>query len=176
MIYFCWPRSNVYAFKIPMNLIPVLLNWIKKNTSKSKKWRTNKAQKISLQFLVISRLQNWCGYALFFFLIFFFCQPVKYMSVIHGYWKQTKFPHTQSMVAKRGHTNRANTCTPIEYMYVNKSFKSHSQHGRIPINPAILAAIGHRFIAKEMIIKIKTPTCGSRQRVRRPETRDVFGA
>ena len=29
--------------------------------------------------------------------------------------------------------------------YVNKSFKT--KHGRIPIDPAMLAAIGHRFIA-----------------------------
>ena len=43
----------------------------------------------------------------------------------------------QSMVAKRGLTNLAN---------VKKSFKA--QHGRIPIDPAILAAIGHRFIAR----------------------------
>ena len=32
------------------------------------------------------------------------------------------------------------------YPYVKKSFKA--QHGRIPIDPASLAAIGHRFIAK----------------------------
>ena len=33
------------------------------------------------------------------------------------------------------------------YPYVKKSFKA--QHGRIPIDPAILAAIGHRFVAKK---------------------------
>ena len=32
-------------------------------------------------------------------------------------------------------------------MYVKKLFKA--QHGRIPIDPAILAAIEHRFIAKQ---------------------------
>ena len=33
------------------------------------------------------------------------------------------------------------------YPYVKKSFKT--QLGRIPIDPAILAAMGHRFIAKK---------------------------
>ena len=50
----------------------------------------------------------------------------------HGYWNQTKFPiHKVCIVAKRGLTNRANIHTPMS--------------GRIPINPAIVAAIGHRF-------------------------------
>ena len=44
--------------------------------------------------------------------------------------EQYQIPHTQSMVAKRGRTNRANV-------------------GRIPLDPAILAAIGHSFIAKK---------------------------
>ena len=52
--------------------------------------------------------------------------------------------HIQSMVAKRGLTNQANAHTP--YMW-KKSFKA--QQGRIPIDPAILAAIGHRFIAQK---------------------------
>ena len=47
--------------------------------------------------------------------------------------------HTQSMVAKRGLTKRS-------YPFEKKLFKT--QHGRNPIDPAILAAIGHRFIAK----------------------------
>ena len=34
------------------------------------------------------------------------------------------------------------------YPYVNKSFKI--QHGRIPMNPAILAAIGHYFGSEAM--------------------------
>ena len=55
--------------------------------------------------------------------------------------------HIQSMVAKRGLTNRAN----VSYLYVKKSFKT--QHGRIPVAPAILAAIGHRFIANKLINK-----------------------
>ena len=48
------------------------------------------------------------------------------------------------MVAKRGLTIRANVHTPN----VKKSFKT--QRDRIPIDSAILAAIGHRFIAKKM--------------------------
>ena len=35
----------------------------------------------------------------------------------------------------------------LSYHYVKKSFKT--QHGRIPIDPAILAAVGHRFIEKK---------------------------
>ena len=49
----------------------------------------------------------------------------------------------QSMVAKRH--------LKCSYPYVKKSFKI--QYGIIPIDPAILAAIGHR--------KFKMPTCGS---------------
>ena len=45
------------------------------------------------------------------------------------------------MVAKRGLTNRANG----SYPYVKKLFKA--RRGRIPIDPAVWAAIGHRFIA-----------------------------
>ena len=47
------------------------------------------------------------------------------------------------MVAKRGHTNHAN----IHTHYFKKTLKT--QRGRNPIDPAILAAIGHRFIAKK---------------------------
>ena len=45
------------------------------------------------------------------------------------------------MVAKRRLTNQTNVHT--RYPYVKMSFKT--QHGRIPIDPAILAAFGHRF-------------------------------
>ena len=41
-----------------------------------------------------------------------------------------------------GLTNRANV-----YTHVKKSFKT--QHDRNPIDPTILATIGHRFIAKQ---------------------------
>ena len=43
-------------------------------------------------------------------------------------------------------------------LYVKKSFKA--QHGRITIDPAILAAIGHRFHYSQKF-KLKMPTCGS---------------
>ena len=56
--------------------------------------------------------------------------------------RRDQISHIQSMVAKRGLTNSAKR----SYPYVKKLFKA--QHGRILIDPAILAAIGHRFIAK----------------------------
>ena len=54
--------------------------------------------------------------------------------------------HVQSMVAKRGLTNSAN----------------------VPINPAILDAIGHRFVAKKFKFKML------RRRAWRPETGDFY--
>ena len=53
-------------------------------------------------------------------------------------------------VGKRGLTNWANVRTP----YVKKLLKT--QHGRNPINPAILTAIGHRFMAKKRKLKMQT--------------------
>ena len=47
--------------------------------------------------------------------------------------------HTQSMVAKRGYKSGKHS-----YPYVTKLFRT--QHGRIPIDPAILAAIRHSFV------------------------------
>ena len=61
--------------------------------------------------------------------------------VIHCVHVYAEIPHVQSMVTKRGLTNRTNIHNP----YVKTSFKT--QRGRIPIDPAILAAIGHCFIA-----------------------------
>ena len=55
-----------------------------------------------------------------------------------------KISHTQSMVAKRGLTNRENVHTPMW----KEPFKT--QHSRMSINPAILAAIGHRFMEKKI--------------------------
>ena len=52
---------------------------------------------------------------------------------------------------------------------MKKSF--NTQHGRIPINPAILAAIGYRLTKKR---KLKMQTCGSEVILRRPETGDIF--
>ena len=61
----------------------------------------------------------------------------------------TRSDHGQDLVAKRGRTNRANVQTfkRSNVQTFKKSFKTH--HSRIPINPAILAAIGHRFIAQK---------------------------
>ena len=47
------------------------------------------------------------------------------------------------MVDERGLTNQGKHTYP----YVKKLFKT--QHGRIPIDPAILAAIGQRCIKEE---------------------------
>ena len=53
-------------------------------------------------------------------------------------------------------------------LHVKKLLKT--QHGRNPINPAILAAIGHRFMAKKR--KLKMRLAGLRRQ--RPETGDFF--
>ena len=71
--------------------------------------------------------------------------------------RRDQISHIQSMVAKRGKRS---------YPYVKKLFKT--QHGRNPIDPAILAAIGHRFIAKKE--KLKMPIRESE--VMRAETRN----
>ena len=73
--------------------------------------------------------------------VFFPCQPVNYVEHMYTQLLEPdQISHRQSMVAKRGLTNRANVHTPKR--------KSHlKQYRRNPINPAILAAIGHRFIA-----------------------------
>ena len=69
----------------------------------------------SLRFLVIAQLQKMhffvSLFVLFCFLIFlfiFFCQPVKCTRLL----EPNLILHTQSMVAKRGLTNRANAHTP----------------------------------------------------------------
>ena len=54
------------------------------------------------------RLQNRCGDALFYF----FCQIVKYLIHVDAVIG-TRPNYTQSMVAKRGLTNRANIHTPM---------------------------------------------------------------
>ena len=52
-----------------------------------------------------------------------------------GLLEPDQISHTQSMAAKRDHK--------LSYPYVTKSFETQS--GRIPIDPAILAVIGHRL-------------------------------
>ena len=103
-----------------------------------------KGQK-SLRFLVIGRLQNRCSDAL---LCLFFVLPTSEIL------EPDKISRT-----KRGRTNRANVHTPTR----KKSLKT--QRGRIPIDPAILPAIGRRFIATKR--KLKCRRLGLR---RRPET------
>ena len=78
--------------------------------------------------------------------------------------------HIQIMVAKSGLTNRANVHIPIG---VKKSLWFNAQHGRIPIDPAILAAIGHRFIAKKNE-NLKCWCTGLMRRARIPETEYFF--
>ena len=81
------------------------------------------------------------------------------------------FPYIQSMVAKGGLTNQANIHTNS---YVKKPFKTH--HGRIPIDPAILVAIGHHFIAKKKKIKNSdAQVWGDAHRDQKPETCFIFG-
>ena len=93
-------------------------------------------QKKSLWFLVIGLLQYRCNDESF---ILLFC--VIRVNMYTYLLEPDQISHTQSMVAKRGRTNWANIHTPTD---VKKSYKT--QHGRIQIDPAILPAIGHRFI------------------------------
>ena len=72
---------------------------------------------------------------------------------IRGYCNQTKFP-----IYKVWWLRVASQ--------IGQMFKT--QHGRIPIDPSILAAIGHRFIATN--IRLKMPTCCSE--ATRAETRN----
>ena len=70
-----------------------------------------------------------------------------------------RISHTQSMVAAQiGQT--------FIHPYEKTLFKT--QHGRIPIDPAILAAIGHRFRA----IKKKIKNAGVRSEAIHAETRN----
>ena len=59
-----------------------------------------------------------------------------------GYWNLTKFP-IHKVWWLREALQIGQTFIPVD---VKKTFKT--QYGRIPTDPAILAAIGHRFIAK----------------------------
>ena len=59
------------------------------------------------------------------------------------YTRGPNFPYT-----KYGGLERPHKSGKRSYPYVKKSFKA--QHGTISIDPAILAAIGHRFMAKRI--------------------------
>ena len=87
---------------------------------------------------------------LFFFFFFFFFSPLSVIFflpagkyVIHG----DQISHLQSMVAKRGLTNRANVYTPM--------WKCRLKHSTAEFQwiQQIFAAIGHRFIANKKKIK-----------------------
>ena len=96
------------------------------------------------------------------FLVIFFPPNQLNMWYTNTRWLEPdQISHVQSMVAKRGLTDRANVHTPLW----KKSFKT--QHGRIRIDPAILPAIGHRFIAnKKGDTQVWGDTCGDKK----PET------
>ena len=83
----------------------------------------------------------WCAYFCSFFFgnVYFYCQPV-----IRGYY--TKFPIYKVWWLREA----SQIGQTFILLYVNKSFK-HT-HGRIPTDRAILASIGHRFIATTKII------------------------
>ena len=71
--------------------------------------------KKSLLFLVIGRLKNWCGDAFFFSFFFSFLSTSEIRSTMYmctQLLEPDQISHTQSMVAKRGLTNRANVHTP----------------------------------------------------------------
>ena len=60
---------------------------------------------------------------------------------IRGYWNQTKFTmHKVWWIIEASQIGQT-----FILLYVKKSFIK-TQHGRFKIDPAILAAIGHRFI------------------------------
>ena len=75
----------------------------------------------------------------FFGGIFCFCQQV---NTWYMYMRGPNFPYTKYGGYKWGLTNLVNVHTPMWKRRLK-------QHGRIPIDPAILAASGHRFIAKQ---------------------------
>ena len=88
-----------------------------------------------------------CFYLFFWVVLYFFIffwPTGKY--VIHVIRRYQISHNIQSMVSKRGLTNWANIHT---HMW-------KTQHGRIPIDPAILAAIGHHFTAKKRKFKMLT--------------------
>ena len=86
-------------------------------------------KKKSLRFLVIGRLQNRCGDALFFPSFFCFGPAGKY--VIHIIYAGTKCP-----MYKVWWLREASQISQTFILLCEKSFKA--QHGRIPIDLAIL--------------------------------------
>ena len=78
--------------------------------------------------------------------VFFVCFCFASRDTWYTVHAEVIFPIIQSMVAKRGLTNRTNV---------------HTQHGKNLIDPAILAAIGHRFIDEQKRkLKLLRPETG----------------
>ena len=96
-----------------------------------------KTNKTSLRFLVFGRLQNRCGDAFFLFLSAFF------FFFLFFFWPTWKYV-TQSI--RGGQISHKQRPDKSGERSCEKSFKT--QHIKIPIDSAILAAIGHRFIEK----------------------------
>ena len=132
-----YPRSNVLCGPgiHPWHPLPLGHTKIKQNCSRL----TLKANKKSLWFLVICRLQKGDTHLINFFGNLIFLKL--YMYTVIG--TKPNFPYGGS---DWDHTNRANIHTPM--------WKSCLKHcAGIPINPAILAAIGHHFIARAMCLE-----------------------
>ena len=79
---------------------------------------------------------------------------------ISGYWNQSKFP-IHKVWWLREASEIGQTFIPL---CEQKSFKT--QRGRIPIHPAILVAVGHRFIIK----KLQNKNADARSFDQEPET------
>ena len=91
-----------------------------------------------------------------FVIIFFFLPSSERRDTCMWLLEPDHISYTQSIVSKRGLTNWANVPTPT--CMWKQLFKT--QHGRIAIDPVILAAIGHYFIANKKR-KLKMPMRGS---------------
>ena len=86
------------------------------------------------------------------------------MDRIFFHWNQTKFPIIQSMVAKRGLTNRSNVHNPMW----EKTLKT--QQGIISIDPATLIQQSIQQSKQKRKRKLKMPTRWSE--ATRAETRN----
>ena len=119
---------------------------------------------------VIGWLQNRCGDTLFFPFFsrnLFFCHREIYDTYMYS--MRTKFSMYKVWWLREA-LQIGQTFIPLQCMW-KKSFKT--QHGSVPIDPAILAAIGHRFIAEKKGNE-KCWRTGLRRHARIPETGDFF--
>ena len=140
LLLYLWQRKLVNTNIIPKtslkNCTSLIINqeiFKKKKTVKISVYFTRPPPK-SLQFLVIGRLQNRCSDMLSFLGGIFFANR----KICDNTWSAgTKFPIYKVRWLRQASQIRQ-TFIPL----CVKSFKT--QHGRIPIDPAISAAIGHR--------------------------------